>query len=146
MRKVSENKVVTIKCGDFDKYGRLLIDIKERGALTDETISEWLVKNKNGKIEGYDTSKLVNSKGECKTTNRNMFPIDCPYLRDDDLFRVNKLITDWREETKDFFLTSFKSCKKDGIYRKRVSFKEIRWVLEKYYSSKTMGVTTKVTL
>ena len=98
------------------------------------------------KTEGYDISKLVNSKGECKTTNRNMFPIDCPYLRDDDLFSINKSITDWREETKDFFLTSFKSCKKDGIYRKRVSFKEIRWLLEKYYSSKIIGVTPKVTL
>ena len=46
LREKILNKVVTIKCGDFDKYGRLLIDIKERGALTNETISEWLVKNK----------------------------------------------------------------------------------------------------
>jgi len=45
LREKILNKVVTIKCGDFDKYGRLLIDIKERGALTDETVSEWLVKN-----------------------------------------------------------------------------------------------------
>ena len=85
------------------------------------------------KTEGYDISNLVNFCGECKPTNRNTFPIDCPYLRDDDLFSINKSITDWREKTKDFFLTSFKSCKKDGIYRKRVSFKEIRWILSKYY-------------
>ncbi len=45
LREKILNKVVTIKCGDFDKYGRLLIDIKERGALTEETVSEWLVKN-----------------------------------------------------------------------------------------------------
>ena len=43
LRKKILNKVVTIKCGDFDKYGRLLIDIKERGALTEETVSEWLI-------------------------------------------------------------------------------------------------------
>jgi hypothetical protein len=48
------------------------------------------------KTEGYDISNLVNFCGECKPTNRNTFPIDCPYLRDDDLFRVNK--SDYRLE------------------------------------------------
>jgi hypothetical protein len=88
------------------------------------------------KIDGYDTSTLVNSEGKCKSTNRNMFPIECELLKDEDLDAINQLITDWRAETKDFFLTSFKSCKKDGIYRKRVSFKEIRWILSRYYANR----------
>lgn len=45
LREKILDKVVTIKCGDFDKFGRLLIDIQERGALAEETVSEWLIKN-----------------------------------------------------------------------------------------------------
>ena len=36
------NKVVTIVCDDFDKYGRLLIDIKIE---EEQLLSEWLIKN-----------------------------------------------------------------------------------------------------
>ena len=39
------NKVVQIECGDFDKYGRLLIDIKDP-LVENEKISGWLIKNK----------------------------------------------------------------------------------------------------
>ena len=38
------NKVVIIECGDFDKYGRLLVDIRD--TESGELISEWLIKNK----------------------------------------------------------------------------------------------------
>jgi endonuclease YncB( thermonuclease family) len=41
LRKKILNKVVTLKCGEFDKYGRLLIDID----IDDELISEWLIRN-----------------------------------------------------------------------------------------------------
>lgn len=44
LRKKILNKVVLIECGDFDKYGRLLIDIKE--SSESEKISEWLINNK----------------------------------------------------------------------------------------------------
>ena len=42
LRKKILNKVVTLKCGEFDKYGRLLVNIK----LSDEeTIKDWLINN-----------------------------------------------------------------------------------------------------
>ena len=41
LRKKIMNSVVTIVCDDFDKYGRLLVDIDIDGEL----ISEWLIKN-----------------------------------------------------------------------------------------------------
>ena len=85
------------------------------------------------KIDGFNISKLVDKDGKCKSTNRNMFPIECPHLKDEDLPRINQMIDDWREETRDFFLTSFKSCKQDGKYRKRISFKEVRWLLSNFY-------------
>ena len=85
------------------------------------------------KIDGFDITNLVDKNGKCKSTNRNMFPIECPYLKEEDLPQINQMITDWREETQDFFLTSFKSCKKDGKYRKRISFKEVRWLLQRFY-------------
>ena len=36
--------MVIIECGDFDKYGRLLVDIRD--TESGELISEWLIKNK----------------------------------------------------------------------------------------------------
>ena len=87
------------------------------------------------KIDGFDTSKLVDKNGNCKTTNRNMFPIECPYLKEEDLYSINQMIEEWRKKTQDFYLTSFKSCKKDGVYRKRISFTEVRWILKKYYNT-----------
>ena len=86
------------------------------------------------RTDGFDTSKLVNNKGECKTTNRNIFPIESSYLKDEHLDGINKMIEEWRIETKDFFLTSFKTCKYDGTYRKRISFIEVRWILSNYFS------------
>ena len=35
------NKVVDVQCGEFDKYGRLLVEIVDT-----ENISDWLIKNK----------------------------------------------------------------------------------------------------
>jgi len=44
LRKKILNKIVTVYCGDFDKYGRLLIDIF---CENDETsIGLWLIENK----------------------------------------------------------------------------------------------------
>lgn len=35
------NKVVNVECGDFDKYGRLLVEINDG-----ENISDWLISNR----------------------------------------------------------------------------------------------------
>lgn len=43
LREKILNKVVMVECGDFDKYGRLLIDIKDN---LNKKISEWLIENK----------------------------------------------------------------------------------------------------
>ena len=42
LRKKILNKVVKLKCGEFDKYGRLLVDIE---LSEDETIKNWLINN-----------------------------------------------------------------------------------------------------
>ena len=63
-----------------------------------------------------------------------IFPIESIYLEDEHLDGINQMIEDWRKETKDFFLTSFKTCKYDGTYRKRISFIEVRWILSNYFS------------
>ena len=92
------------------------------------------------RMKSDDIPQLANVKGMCKSTNRNTFPIECEYLKDNDLAGINQYIIEWREQTKDFFLTSFKSCKKDGTYRKRISFKEVRWLLSQYYLSSSLDV------
>jgi len=80
-----------------------------------------------------DIEGLVNVKFECKSTNRSIFPISCKHLKEEDLPQINEMISKWREDTSDFFLTSYKSCMKSGKYRKRISFTEVRWILENYY-------------
>lgn len=40
------NKVVTLKCGNFDKYGRLLVELKDYCEDETCTINQWLI-NKN---------------------------------------------------------------------------------------------------
>ena len=42
LREKILNKVVNIKCNDFDKYGRLLIEILQND---DVTINQWLIDN-----------------------------------------------------------------------------------------------------
>ena len=82
-------------------------------------------------IDGLVSNK--NGKFECKSTNRSIFPISCEHLKEDDLEQINEMISKWREDTSDFFLTSYKSCMNSGKYRKRISFIEVRWILENYY-------------
>ena len=41
LREKLMNKVVTLNCGEFDKYGRLLVEI----TLDDCNINEWLIEN-----------------------------------------------------------------------------------------------------
>jgi len=42
---------------------------------------------------------------------------------------VNQFINEWRDETNDFYLTSFKSTMNSGIYRKRINFNILKWII-----------------
>ena len=86
-------------------------------------------------VEERDYDKLTNSNGVCKNTNRNIFPLRCMSLSDKHLPLLNEAIDEYRFSTKDFYLTSFKSCMRSGKYRKRISFKEVRWLLDKVLNS-----------
>ena len=87
-------------------------------------------------LQDDDVPSLVNSAGECKSTNRNHFPIESTIVKETDLPAINAMIDQWRHETKDFFLTSFKSPMASGKYRKRISFLEVRWLLDRFYRDK----------
>ena len=82
---------------------------------------------------GLDLSSLRDKKGNFKPTNRNSFSVECPHLREKDLEKINAFVSEWRHRTRDFYLTSFKSCQKNGDYRKRISFTEVKWILSKFY-------------
>lgn len=45
------------------------------------------------------------------------------------LSKINSFIENWRDETQDFYLTSFKSLMKNGIYRKRMNFSILKWII-----------------
>lgn len=99
------------------------------------------VANGNYVLTAIDTTKEHNIKIEplnettfdrkkfLKHTSRNysLFyspnPIDCD--------SVNASIEEWRKETKDFYLTSFKSLMKCGKYRKRISFETLRMLIKR---------------
>lgn len=49
LRKKILNKFITIRCGNFDKYGRLLGDIYDENTIH---INQWLIDN--GHAYGYD--------------------------------------------------------------------------------------------
>tara|TARA_Y100000816_G_C26043954_1_gene546973 strand:+ start:540 stop:968 length:429 start_codon:yes stop_codon:yes gene_type:complete len=56
LRNKLQDKILTIKCYDFDKYGRLLIDVYiENGTL----LSQWLIKNNYGYTYNGGTKKTV---------------------------------------------------------------------------------------
>ena len=74
---------------------------------------------------------------EYKNTNRNIFSIHSPHIKDEHLQLINDAITEYRVSTNDFYLTSFKSLQKNGKYRKRISFKEVRWLLYKVLGSES---------
>ena len=61
-----------------------------------------------------------------KSTNRHIVPLSG---LDIDCELVNQLITKWRRETSDFYLTSFMSCQRSGKYRKRILFNQIHWLI-----------------
>jgi len=52
-----ENKIVTIKCHEFDKYGRLLVDIIIKQNNIDINVSEHMIKN--NKAYPYDGGKKI---------------------------------------------------------------------------------------
>lgn len=72
--------------------------------------------------ESFDRGKYL------KDTSRNYVlfysenKIDCN--------KVNNFISEWRKNTNDFYLTSFKSMMKSGKYRKRLSFSQISSIIK----------------
>lgn len=46
-----------------------------------------------------------------------------------DIDKVNSFINEWRIETNDFYLTSFKSTMRNGLYRKRMNFNILKWII-----------------
>jgi hypothetical protein len=77
-------------------------------------------------IEGFDRDKFL------KGTSRNYSLIKCSHLTANDYGPINELIQEWREQTSDFYLTSFKSMMKQGKYRKRIGFNQFKWLVHKH--------------
>jgi hypothetical protein len=110
---------VTFNPPDFSDYIIIGIDTTEKDNI-------YLRRMKD-----EDRRGLVNASLKCKGTNRNIFPIESSYLRDKHIPLFNEAMEEYRQQTNDFYMTSFKSTQKSGKYRKRISFKEVRWLLEK---------------
>lgn len=68
-------------------------------------------------------SESFNREKYLKNTSRNYVLFHSDVELDCD--EVNRKIAEWREQTHDFYLTSFKSTMQSGKYRKRISFKDL---------------------
>lgn len=72
-------------------------------------------------VESFDREKYL------KHTSRNYSLFYSPHELD--LDKINLFINQWRDETQDFYLTSFKSTMNNGIYRKRINFNIVKWII-----------------
>ena len=73
-------------------------------------------------IEKFDRKKYL------KNTSRNYVLFHSE--KELDVEKINLFIKNWREETKDLYLSSFKSLMKDGVYRKRISFDQVSKIIK----------------
>ena len=51
--------------------------------------------------------------------------------RDEFIHECNNILNEYREQTKDVMLTSFKGLRKDGKYRRRLDFKTVKCIMNK---------------
>ena len=72
-------------------------------------------------VTNFDRQKYL------KYTSRNYSLFYSPKKLD--LDKINNFINKWRDETNDFYLTSFKSVMNTGIYRKRMNFNILKWII-----------------
>lgn len=71
-----------------------------------------------------------------KSTSRSITRIDASKIinrskLDDLIEEANNILSSYREETNDIFLTSFKGLRKDGDYRRRLDYKQAKAILSK---------------
>ena len=95
-------------------------------------IGLYAVDNNKGKSIRFVDGDLIDSK-KIKTSSRSITKIyidtDCDKKML--LEKCNKILNDFRLETSDLFLTSFKGLSKEGDYRRRLDFKMARMILNK---------------
>jgi hypothetical protein len=81
----------------------------------------------NGRnIHIHNDLNNFNKEKYLKHTSRNYSIFYSPMPLDID--KINSFINEWRTETNDFYLTSFKSTMKNGLYRKRMNFNILKWI------------------
>jgi hypothetical protein len=82
---------------------------------------------KGRNIHIHNDVKNFDRKKYLKHTSRNYSLFYSP--KELNIDNVNSFIQMWRDETNDFYLTSFKSTMKTGIYRKRMNFNILKWII-----------------
>lgn len=126
-------------------YSRLIT-----GSLVDymEGSVQWKMNVPNGNIgvicfDGTNGEGIKFIEGNCinsdaiKYTSRSMSRIEgLPSYIDLSAFieKCNEVLFNYRKDTHDIFLTSFKGLRKDGRYRRRIDFKTVKCILNKAIS------------
>jgi endonuclease YncB( thermonuclease family) len=84
------NKIVYLKCGKWDKYGRLLADIYMKTPKNTICLNDWIIKNNLGvKYDGKTKSKFIANLGDEITVDDIINKYDIPYIED---------MEDWQQQ------------------------------------------------
>ena len=81
-------------------------------------------------IENFDFDKNL------KVSSRHHVAFYDSRIDREDIEDLNKFINQWRIDTHDFWLTSFKSTLPDGTYRKRMGFRQLSGLITQYVKHK----------
>ena len=102
---------------------------------SDGSIGLYAIDNTKSASITFIDGKLI-SKEKIKNTSRSVTRISgLPENIDLNMFidNCNQILDEYRENTKDVFLTSFKGLRKDNMYRRRLDFKTAKKILNLAY-------------
>lgn len=92
------------------------------------------IDNNNGPSIRFGLSNEMDPK-DIKVSSRHKTLIKVPFnVSDEAVSKLNTLIEEYRENTKDVLMNSFMNIRKDGNFRRRLDYKTARAIIEKYIS------------
>lgn len=120
---------------------------------TTKICKNWMFNDKNGilgfyAIDNNQCASIHFTRGEyiesdkIKNTSRSITRISNPYLDFQNVEAfikcVNELVYEYRNTTKDVFMSPFKGLRADGFYRRRMDFNTARMLLNESFHSFNM--------
>lgn len=134
--KKAEEKILNFKQKNTSKLN-LKFNLKagELGLLAIDNTKENNIKFCEGKLIAPENIKVSSRALSRIALQNDKYDLkNNPILLAALIKESNKIVDEYRKNTKDVFLTSFKGLRKDNKYRRRMDFKTAKKIVEKAYS------------